>query len=194
MAYALGGWSRMFAGVQLRKAGLVVGWLAALGAGTAHAQDLYVNATVGGAFAPGVYGQISFGTQPPPPVLYAQPVWIQRAPVQPPPLYLYVPPGHSKNWGKFCGRYNACGRPVYFVRVNDSNRWWEHGRGGPEGQGRPEHRQGHRQEDRREDRRDDRRQDFRQDFRANDQGDRGGPDRGREHGHGRGHGNHRMDD
>jgi len=36
--------------------------------------------------------------------------------VQQPPLYLYVPPGHAKNWGKHCGRYNACARPVYFVQ------------------------------------------------------------------------------
>lgn len=29
-----------------------------------------------------------------------------------------MPPGHAKHWSKFCGRYDACGRPVYFV--NDS--------------------------------------------------------------------------
>ena len=27
-----------------------------------------------------------------------------------------MPPGHQKNWRKFCGRYNACGQPVYFVQ------------------------------------------------------------------------------
>jgi hypothetical protein len=32
------------------------------------------------------------------------------------PIYLYVPPGHQKNWGKHCARYNACGQRVYFVR------------------------------------------------------------------------------
>lgn len=175
---------RLPAAARWRKAAMALGLVGAFAAGTAQAQELYLNATVGGAFAPGVYGQINFGNQPPPPVLYAQPVWIQRAPVQPPPLYLYVPPGHSKNWAKFCGRYNACGRPVYFVKVNNSDRWWEHGRDRP-GRG-PEHR-----EDRREDRRDDRRQDFRQDFRQGDQGDRG---RGGEHGHGRGHGNRKFDD
>lgn len=182
MAYPLVLVSRLLAAKQLRKAGLVLGLLGAVGAlgtGSAQAQELYLNATVGGAFAPGVYGQISFGSQPPPPVLYAQPVWIQRAPVQPPPLYLYVPPGHSKNWAKFCGRYNACGRPVYFVKVNDSNRWWERGRDGGRGPDRREH----------EERREDRRQDFRQ----NDQGDRG-PGRGGEHGHGHGHGNRKFDD
>jgi hypothetical protein len=29
---------------------------------------------------------------------------------------LHVPPGHEKHWSKHCAQYNACGRPVYFVR------------------------------------------------------------------------------
>jgi hypothetical protein len=32
------------------------------------------------------------------------------------PVYLHVPPGHEKHWSKHCGKYGACGRPVYFVR------------------------------------------------------------------------------
>jgi hypothetical protein len=31
-------------------------------------------------------------------------------------VYLRVPPGHRRNWSRFCGRYDACGRPVLFVR------------------------------------------------------------------------------
>jgi len=68
---------------------------------------------------PGVYGQIDIGNMPPPPVILPQPVIIARpavAMVQPAPLYLYVPPGHQKKWAKHCGAYNACGRPVYFVK------------------------------------------------------------------------------
>jgi hypothetical protein len=67
---------------------------------------------------PGVYGRIEIGTAPPPPVLYPQPVIIARPAVvvAQPPMYLYVPPGHAKNWGKHCGRYNACARQVYFVQ------------------------------------------------------------------------------
>ena len=34
------------------------------------------------------------------------------------PIYLHVPPGHAKNWGKHCGKYNACGQRVYFVQDN----------------------------------------------------------------------------
>jgi hypothetical protein len=111
-------------------------------AGAAQAQNVYLNGTVGASIAPGVYGQITFGNNPPPPVLYAQPVIIQRAPVQQPPLYLYVPPGHAKNWAKHCSHYNACGRPVYFVQVNTQNRWWDGERGGQRPpqmqQGRPD--------------------------------------------------------
>jgi hypothetical protein len=90
---------------------------------------------------PGVYGRIEIGSQPPPPVLYPQPVIIARPAVMvaEPPLYLYVPPGHAKKWGKHCHKYNACGRQVYFVQ----ERWVhdEYYRAHP-GKGPPEHSQG----------------------------------------------------
>jgi hypothetical protein len=93
--------------------------LSAMWAGAAMATGPYASATVEGALAPGVYGRIEIGNAPPPPVIYAQPVIIQRAPVvvQQPPLYLHVPPGHAKKWSKHCAKYNACGQPVYFVKV-----------------------------------------------------------------------------
>lgn len=69
---------------------------------------------------PGVYGRIEIGSgAPPPPVIYRQPVIIAQPAVivaPQPPLYLYVPPGHAKKWGKHCHQYNACGRQVYFVK------------------------------------------------------------------------------
>ena len=43
---------------------------------------------------------------------------------------LYVPPGHAKNWGKHCGRYNACGRPVYFVKEEWVQEEYQRSRGG----------------------------------------------------------------
>jgi hypothetical protein len=71
---------------------------------------------------PGVYGRIDIGNVPTPPVLvYRQPVIIappQQVVVQQQPVYLHVPPGHAKNWRKHCGKYNACGQPVYFVQEN----------------------------------------------------------------------------
>lgn len=69
---------------------------------------------------PGVYGRIDIGAFPQPRIVYPEPVVIVQSPiaVHRQPVYLYVPPGHQKNWGKHCGRYNACGQPVYFVQEN----------------------------------------------------------------------------
>ena len=68
---------------------------------------------------PGVYGRIDIGNAPPPIVINPQPIIIQQPPavvVERRPIYLRVPPGHQKNWGRYCGQYAACGQPVYFVR------------------------------------------------------------------------------
>ena len=67
---------------------------------------------------PGVYGRIDIGNFPQPAVVYPQPVVVVPSPVAVyrQPVYLYVPPGHQKHWSKHCGRYNACGQPVYFVQ------------------------------------------------------------------------------
>ena len=67
---------------------------------------------------PGVYGRVNIGAVPQPALILREPVIIQQrryAPEQS-PVYLYVPPGHQQNWRAYCGRYNACGQPVYFVR------------------------------------------------------------------------------
>ena len=90
------------------------------GGAAVQAATPVVHATVEGSLAPGVYGRIDIGTAPPPPLIYAQPIVIYRSPVvvQQQPLYLHVPPGHAKKWSKHCAKYNACGQPVYFVRVN----------------------------------------------------------------------------
>ena len=71
-----------------------------------------------GVNQPGVYGRIDIGNMAPPLVVYPQPVIYAppRVTIVQPPIYLYVPPGHQKHWGKHCGYYNACGRPVYFVQ------------------------------------------------------------------------------
>jgi hypothetical protein len=71
-----------------------------------------------GIHQPGVYGRVEIGNLPPPVVVYPQPVVVAPTPVAvyQRPIYLYVPPGHQKNWAKHCGRYGACGQPVYFVQ------------------------------------------------------------------------------
>jgi hypothetical protein len=90
--------------------------LAAVAVAPAHATT-NVGVSVG-IHQPGVYGRIEIGNLPPPVVVYPQPVVIAPTPVAvyQRPIYLYVPPGHQKHWSKHCGRYGACGQPVYFVQ------------------------------------------------------------------------------
>ena len=91
----------------------------AFSAAPAFATDVGVSVTVG---EPGFYGRIDVGNYPPPVLVYPEPVVIQPVPVGVvyKPIYLHVPPGHAKHWGKHCRKYNACGRPVYFVQ----DRWY----------------------------------------------------------------------
>jgi len=87
--------------------------LVAAASTTALAADVGVSVSVG---QPGFYGRIDIGNSPPPVLIYPQPVIIQRVHAAPPPIYLHVPPGHAKKWSKHCQKYDACGRPVYFVK------------------------------------------------------------------------------
>ena len=85
---------------------------------------------------PGVYGRVDIGGYPQPPVLvYPQPVIITQPPVvvERRPIYLYVPPAHQQNWGRYCGRYSACGQPVYFVQERWVRERWEHEHRGYDG-------------------------------------------------------------
>ena len=95
-----------------------VAWLALAHAGDAAAADVGVSVQIS---QPGVYGRIDVGRFPQPQVVLAQPVIIMRPVVvhqapPPQPVYMWVPPGHRQNWRRHCGKYNACGVPVYFVQ------------------------------------------------------------------------------
>ncbi|MDP2880459.1 MAG: hypothetical protein Q8N89_02635 [Azonexus sp.] len=127
---------------------------------------------------PGFYGRLDIGGFPPPPLLYPEPMMIQRVPVGRPPLYLHVPPGHAKHWGKHCHRYRACGERVYFVQDN----WYQQ-----EYAPRYRERHGHR-DDRHDGYRDDHRRDHRHDYRDDHRGRDRHDDRGRGRGDDRGHG------
>ncbi len=89
-------------------------------ANSAYAADVGVSISIG---QPGFYGRLDIGDYP-----YPQPYLINPAPIivhRPAmvvyePIYLHVPPGHAKRWSRYCGRYDACDRPVYFVR----DRWY----------------------------------------------------------------------
>ena len=77
---------------------------------------------------PGVYGRINIGDVPRPALVLPQPVIIAppRVAVERAPVYLYVPPAHQQNWRRYCGRYSACGQPVYFVRDTWVRERYEH--------------------------------------------------------------------
>jgi hypothetical protein len=95
---------------------------AALAASAATAgQERWPNVTAGGVLRPGVYGQILVRTTPPP-LVQDKPTLVERATVDArrEPVYLYVPPGQVRRWPQHCAKWNACDRPVYFVRVDDS--------------------------------------------------------------------------
>jgi hypothetical protein len=90
-------------------------------ANSALAADVGVSVNVG---QPGFYGRIDIGDYPYPRpiVIYPQPRIVERVYVEREPIYLRVPPGHAKNWGKHCYKYNACGERVYFVQDSWYNR------------------------------------------------------------------------
>jgi hypothetical protein len=85
----------------------------------ALAADVGVSLSIG---QPGFYGRIDIGDYPQPQVIYRQPIAVERVPMDRPPIYLRVPPGHAKHWRKHCREYNACGERVYFVQDNWYNR------------------------------------------------------------------------
>lgn len=106
----------------------------------AFAADVGVSVTIG---QPGFYGTIEIGDYPRPRVIYAEPKIIRRAPMQVvEPIYMRVPPGHARNWRKHCGKYDACGRPVYFVQDSWYNNVYVphyHERSRGDGRGRDDH-------------------------------------------------------
>ena len=101
--------------------------LAGLAAACAHAEPGYRNVTTGQLLRPGIYGRIAVEPEePPPPVIYPQPVIASQVlvPAGAEPVYLYVPPGQVRKWKRSCARWAACDEPVLFVRVDDSPSRW----------------------------------------------------------------------
>lgn len=96
----------------MRAKPVVIAMLLLACSGGAAAQ---VSVILQGEVRPGVYGRVQIGPAPPP-LVYEKPVVIVPAPTPVEPVYLHVPPGHAKDWKKHCKKYDACGRPVYFVK------------------------------------------------------------------------------
>jgi len=150
----------------------------ACAAGLAQAQA-YISGSVSGQLAPGVYGRVDIGNAPPA-LLYQQPMLIAPPAVVVPqqPVYMWVPPEHSRHWRRYCGRYHACGQPVYFLR-NPPPHWHRGGPGPRPGWDRPgphfHEGRGH----------------GRGDWDRHDRGHGRGHGHGHGGGHGGGHGHHR---
>ena len=112
--------------------------ICAAGVAPAKAADVGVSISIG---QPGFYGQLDIGGYGPPQVLYRQPVLVERRNWYPAPVYLRVPQYQYGNWRRYCGMYNACARPVYFVRddwyrnVYAPRYYREHGHGNAYGHG-----------------------------------------------------------
>lgn len=101
---------------------LAVAVFAAVAPTIAFAADPDVRVIMSTDLRSGVYGRVEFGNAPPPPLVYADPVIVAPPPPRmaaPAPIYLHVPPGHAKHWDKHCAKYNACNRPVYFVKSEE---------------------------------------------------------------------------
>ena len=109
------------------KTTILVLTLAAAAFGAATPAEAQISASIG-INQPGVYGRIIIGDQPPPALYRAEPIIIYqpRVVVQQQPVYLYVPPVQQQNWRRYCGRYGACGQPVYFVRDDWVRERYEH--------------------------------------------------------------------
>ena len=141
---------------------------------SAQAANVDVSINIG---QPDYYGRIDprdFGR---PVLLYNEPQVIYPAASRRDPVYLHVPPGHARNWRKYCHRYNACNERVYFVQDN-----WYQREYVPRYQAahndRPDYRNEHRDEHR-----DERREEHRDDYYDKHQ------DKHENKGHGNGHGN-----
>jgi len=107
--------------------------LIALAVATCALTPVFASTNVGvsiGINQPGVYGRVDIGNYPPPTLVYPQPVIIAPPPVaiERRPIYLYVPPAHQRDWRRYCGRYQACGQPVYFVQEQWVRDRYEHDR------------------------------------------------------------------
>lgn len=95
--------------------------LAILTLAAAAAFPAYAATNIGvsiGINAPGQYGRIDINNYPQPVLTFEQPIVHapSRVAIYQRPIYLYVPHTHQVDWGRYCGRYNACGQPVLFVQ------------------------------------------------------------------------------
>jgi hypothetical protein len=99
---------------------------------------------------PGVYGQVDIGNLPAPALVAPQPVIIAPGAVSASPAYLYVPVAEQHNWRRYCRKYDACGKPVYFVREDWVRERYSHEHPGWDHRNAPAQHAERRQEERRD--------------------------------------------
>lgn len=105
-----------------------------------HADDLGINVVLEGEIQPGIYGRVELGNNSHPDLVYTQPrVIVVEENRRYAPVYLHVPPGHAKNWAKHCNKYNACNRPVYFVKSSEYETEHHHHDHPGQGKGKDKH-------------------------------------------------------
>lgn len=94
--------------------GVVFAAVAFVAASPAFSADV---GALGGLGEPGFFGQIDIRRNTKPQVVFPEPVVVQHADgsstVE--PVYLRVPADHAKEWPKYCEKYKACDKRVYFV-------------------------------------------------------------------------------
>ncbi len=89
------------------------------------AASAQVTVRLNGEVAPGVYGRVTIGDDRPR-LVYTQPqVIVRDRTYVEEPVYLYVPQQHQRRWSRYCHRYDACNRPVYFVQERWVKERWE---------------------------------------------------------------------
>lgn len=143
---------------------LALAAVAGISAAPAVAGNVGISIRIGD---PGFYGQLYIDNGYRPQLIQSRPVIVVNRYRNAAPIYLRVPPGHSRNWSKHCARYDACARPVYFVRDE-----WYRDVYSPRYRRDHSHDRHDRRHDRRDDRRDDRRSDRRDDRRDDHRDDR----------------------
>lgn len=115
-------WKDTMPTMRLLKPALLAAAIATVAPLAAQAGDVNIGLTITGEITPGVYGRVDLTNRPaPPPVVYAQPVIVERTveAERVAPIYLHVPPDHARNWHKYCHEYHACNRRVYFVKSRE---------------------------------------------------------------------------
>lgn len=82
-------------------------------AAAASAADVAVSAG-----HPDYFGQLEVGHLAPPAVVYENAVIVRgkRRVEGAEAIYMRLPEKQVRQWSKYCSRYDACGRPVYFVK------------------------------------------------------------------------------